>query len=159
LRSAAQQRVVDTSYNFINGYLSQGNFLANSTMNRGMIVVLPDSVNFTFANSLTPGSGCPLYPTGDKSALAGIFQASFDPAVAKRLNAMLDGLQLNSTDIGPMMDLCGFQTVINGNDEFCRVFNGTLTLSFSVDSFLTDRISEDEWLNYEYHHDLNYYYG
>jgi acid phosphatase len=90
-----------------------------------MIVTLPDSVNFTFANSLTPGSGCPLYPTGDKSALANTFRASYQPAVAQRLNTMLDGLELNSTDIGPMMDLCGFQTVINGNKEFCNIFIGT----------------------------------
>jgi acid phosphatase len=125
-RAASQQRVVDTSFYFLNGYLSQGNFLANTTSNRGMIITLPDSVNFTFANSLTPGNGCPLFETGDRSALANTFRASYQSAVAERLNTMLDGLVLNSTDIGPMMDLCGFQTVINGNDEFCHVFNRKL---------------------------------
>jgi acid phosphatase len=93
-------------------------------LNRGTIITLPDSVNFTFANSLTPGNGCPLYPTGDKSALATTFRASYQPAIAQRLNTMLDGLELNATDIGPMMDLCGFQTVINGNTEFCGIFTG-----------------------------------
>jgi hypothetical protein len=131
-RAASQQRVIDTSLHFLNGYLSQGNFLHNTTLNRGMIVTLPDSVNFTFANSLTPGNGCPLFETGDKSALAGTFRASYQRGVAKRLNKMLDGLQLNSTDVGPMMDLCGFQTVINGNQEFCSVFERMSKSSTSI---------------------------
>jgi acid phosphatase len=108
------------SFYFLDGYLSQGNFYGNKTLNRGMIVALPGSVNFTFVNSLTPGNGCPLFASGG-SPLANTFRASFQPVVADRLNAMLDGLKLNATDIGTMMDLCGFETVINGNEEFCSI--------------------------------------
>ncbi|KAG6846280.1 hypothetical protein H0H93_014883 [Arthromyces matolae] len=40
-----------------------------------------------------------------------------------------------------MQDLCGFQAEVSGDTRFCDVF------------------TESEWLEYEYAHDLNYYYG
>ncbi|KAJ7074127.1 phosphoglycerate mutase-like protein [Mycena amicta] len=139
--SAGQQRVVDTATFFARGYVSQGNYLTEPSANRADLIVLPDSVNYTFANSLTPSSGCPLYSTGDTSSVASTFRASYQGKIADRLNTFLDGLTLNSTDIGIMQDLCGFQTEVNGDSRFCDVFQ------------------EDEWLDYEYAHDLNYYYG
>ncbi|EIN09821.1 phosphoglycerate mutase-like protein [Punctularia strigosozonata HHB-11173 SS5] len=139
--SAGQQRVIDTANYFVQGYLSQGNYLSNTSENRGTIISLPDSVNYTFANSLTPSSACPSYSSGDRSAVATTFRANYQPSIAKRLNKFLDGLTLNSTSIGPMQDLCGFQTEVNGDSRFCDVFE------------------ESEWLDYEYAHDLNYYYG
>ncbi|KAF7295439.1 Phosphoglycerate mutase-like protein [Mycena indigotica] len=139
--SAGQQRVVDTATFFGRGYLSQGNYLTQPSSNRAHVFVLPDSVNYTFANSLTPSSGCPLYPTGDTSAVAGTFRAAYQGQIAARLNKFLEGLTLTASDIGVMQDLCGFQTEIDGDSRFCDVFE------------------EDEWLLYEYAHDLNYYYG
>ncbi|KAI0067654.1 phosphoglycerate mutase-like protein [Artomyces pyxidatus] len=139
--SASEQRVLATASHFLRGYLSQGNYAILDGENRGTIVSLPDSVNFTFANSLTPTTSCPTFPTGDTSSRASTFRAAFQPAVADRLNRFLDGLALNATDIGVMQDLCGFQTEISGNSQFCDVFEPS------------------EWLNYEYAHDLNYYYG
>ncbi|TDL27711.1 phosphoglycerate mutase-like protein [Rickenella mellea] len=139
--AASQQRVLDTASYFLHGYLSQGNYLTNTSLNRGTTISLPDSVNFTFANSLTSSNSCPLYPTGDKSALANTFRATYQSNIAKRLNHFLNGLTLNATDIGPMQDLCGFQTEVNGDSRFCDVFQTS------------------EWLDYEYAHDLNYYYG
>ncbi|KAF7311381.1 Phosphoglycerate mutase-like protein [Mycena kentingensis (nom. inval.)] len=139
--SAGQQRCVDTATFFARGYLSQGNYLSEPSANRANIIVLPDSVNYTFANSLTPSAGCPQYASGDTSSVAGTFRLSYQPRIAARLNKFLDGLQLNATDIGVMMDLCGFQTAVNGDTRFCGLFE------------------ESEWRLYEYAHDLNYYYG
>ncbi|KAJ7085762.1 phosphoglycerate mutase-like protein [Mycena belliarum] len=140
--SAAQQRVLDTATFFARGYLAQGNYLAAPSSNRGSIITLPDSVNYTFANSLTPSTGCPLYKTGDTGASsADAFRATYQNATANRLNTFLDGLALNASDIGAMQDLCGFQAEINGDTRFCDVFE------------------DSEWLDYEYAHDLNYYYG
>ncbi|KAJ7632915.1 phosphoglycerate mutase-like protein [Roridomyces roridus] len=140
--SASQQRVVDTATYFTRGYLSQGNYLTGPNENRGTIISLPDSVNFTFANSLTPSAACPLYPTGDTSGIATTtFRATFQNNIAARLNKFLKGLTLNATDIGVMQDLCGFQAEINGDTRFCDVFE------------------DSEWLDYEYADDLNYYYG
>ncbi|CDO77556.1 hypothetical protein BN946_scf184912.g55 [Trametes cinnabarina] len=102
---------------------------------------MPDSVNCTFADSLTPSTGCPAYGGGDSSFKAQDFRAAYQPAVADRLNQYLEGLTLNSSDIGVMQDLCGFQAEIDGDTRFCDIF------------------TETEWKDYEYAHDLNYYYG
>ncbi|KXN92492.1 Acid phosphatase PHO1 [Leucoagaricus sp. SymC.cos] len=140
--SAAQQRVLDTASYFLRGYLSQGNYLSATSLNRGSIVSLPDSVNFTFADSLTSSSGCPNYNLGNNgSAQSDAFRSTFQNNIAKRLNRFLNGLALDGTDIGVMQDLCGFQVEINGDTRFCNVFE------------------DSEWLDYEYAHDLNYYYG
>ncbi|KAJ6624504.1 phosphoglycerate mutase-like protein [Mycena sp. CBHHK59/15] len=140
--SAGQQRVLDTATYFTRGYLSQGNYLTAPSSNRGTIISLPDSVNYTFANSLTPSSGCPNYSSGDRgSATSTAYRATYQNTTAKRLNQYLDGLTLDATDIGVMQDLCGFQAEVDGDTRFCDVFE------------------ESEWLDYEYAHDLNYYYG
>lgn len=140
--SAGQQRCVDTATYFLRGYLSQGNYLDSPSNNRGHVIVLPDSVNFTFANSLTPSAACSSYSSGDKGgATSSAYRATYQNGIAMRLNKDLRGLTLNATDIGVMQDLCGFLDEVNGDTRFCPVFE------------------ESEWLNYEYAHDLNYYYG
>lgn len=124
-RSAAQQRVLDTATFFTRGYLSQGNYLTAPSSNRGTIISLADSVNFTFADSLTPSTGCPLYSTGDTgSASATVFRATYQDKIAARLNKFLDGLTLTASDIGVMQDLCGFQAEVDGDTRFCDVFEG-----------------------------------
>ncbi|TBU31476.1 phosphoglycerate mutase-like protein [Dichomitus squalens] len=139
--SAGQQRVVDTATYFTLGYLSQGNYLSAQNENRGHVVTMPDSVNFTFADSLTPSAACPAYSSGDTSVKATVFRRTNQGNIAKRLNQFLDGLTLNATDIGVMQDLCGFQAEVSGDTRFCDIFQ------------------DSEWLDYEYAHDLNYYYG
>ncbi|KAI0635070.1 phosphoglycerate mutase-like protein [Trametes polyzona] len=139
--AAGQQRVVDTAAYFLQGYLSQGNYLAAPSESRGTIVSMPDSVNYTFADSLTPSNGCPRYKSGDSSFRASDFRATYQEKVASRINRYLDGLTLNSSDVGVMQDLCGFQAEVNGDTRFCDLF------------------TEEEWKDYEYAHDLNYYYG
>ncbi|KAI0084804.1 phosphoglycerate mutase-like protein [Irpex rosettiformis] len=139
--SAGQQRVVDTATYFLRGYLSQGNYLNSTSSNRGTIFTLPDSVNFTGADSLTPSTSCPNYSGNDGSIKSGAFRTTYQPDIAKRLNKMLKGLALDETDVGVMQDLCGFSFVIDGDRRFCDIF------------------TEKEWLDYEYAHDLNYYYG
>ena len=123
-RSAGQQRVVDTATYFTLGYLSQGNYLSTLSANRGQIVTMPDSVNFTFADSLTPSTGCPLYSQGDTSAKATTFRGTYQGNIATRLNKFLDGLALDATGISVMQDLCGFQAEIDGDTRFCDIFDG-----------------------------------
>ncbi|KAF9464155.1 phosphoglycerate mutase-like protein [Collybia nuda] len=140
--AAAQQRVFDTASYFLRGYLSQGNYLNNPQLNRGSIISLPDSVNDTFANSLTPSSSCPTYNAGNTGSITSdLFRSTYQDGIARRLNKFLVGLTLTASDIGIMQDLCGFSAEINGDTRFCDIFE------------------EEEWLDYEYAHDLNYYYG
>ena len=116
--------MLDTASYFLRGYLSQGNYLGNTTANRGSTISLPDSVNYTYANSLTPSSSCKLYSSGDKSSYATSYRANYRPAVATRLNRWLNGLVLDASDVGVMQDLCGFQTALNGDSRFCDIFEG-----------------------------------
>lgn len=88
---------------------------------------MPDSVNFTFADSLTSSNGCPSYASGSNgTAQSNAFRATYQVAIADRLNVFLDGLVLNATDIGVMQDLCGFQAEVNGDTRFCDVFEREL---------------------------------
>lgn len=160
VRSASQQRVFDTASYFLRGYLSQGNYLTAPGFNRGTIISLPDSVNYTFANSLTPSASCPAYPSGNTgSAKSTAYRASYQTRIAERLNKFLDGLTLVASDIGVMQDLCGFSTEINGDTRFCDIFEGRSIFFLLVFSMVTRVDTEPEWLDYEYAHDLNYYYG
>ncbi|KAJ3729666.1 histidine phosphatase superfamily [Lentinula raphanica] len=151
--TAGQQRVVDTATYFLRGYLSDGNYLSDPSLNRGHLVILPDSLtaeqainatNGTFADSLTPSASCPPYAilSNNGSQAASTFRDTYQNKTAARLNAFLHGnLSLDATDIGVMQDLCGFGFEISGDRRFCDIFTDT------------------EWLHYEYADDLNYYYG
>ncbi len=123
-RSAGQQRCVDTTTYFLRGYLSQGNYINDTDSNRGHIVTLPDSVNDTFADSLTTSASCPAYAKADNgTAISSAYRALYQSTVADRLNQFLEGdLVLDETDVGVMGDLCGFLYEVSGDRRFCDVF-------------------------------------
>ncbi|KZO96059.1 phosphoglycerate mutase-like protein [Calocera viscosa TUFC12733] len=142
--SAAQERVLATAANFLRGYLAQGSYVNNATLNRGAIVSMPDSVNWTSADSLTFTNGCPNYSNGDQSGpMKAVWSNLWQPRVAARLNSLYVQGELNFTasDVSVMGDLCGFSAEVDGDTRFC------------------DILTPDEWLDYEYGNDLNYYYG
>ncbi|KAJ4466269.1 phosphoglycerate mutase-like protein [Lentinula aciculospora] len=151
--SAGEQRVVDTTTYFLRGYLSDGNYLSDPSLNRGHLIILPDSLtadqalnatNGTFADSLTPSASCPPYAvfSNNGSIAASTFRATYQNRTAARINTFLQGnLTFDATDVGVMQDLCGFGFEIGGDKRFCDIF------------------TDEEWLDYEYAADLNYYYG
>lgn len=127
-RAADQQRSVDTATYFVRGYLSQGNYLNSTSLNRGIVITLPDSPkNTTFADSLTTSASCPAYagPAQLGTTNSNLFRATYQNRTAARLNSFLDGLVLNATDIGVMQDLCGFGWEVSGEKRFCRIFTRT----------------------------------
>lgn len=134
--AASQQRCVDTAQWFLQGYLSPGHYNVESL---GKIVKMADSVNYTFANSLTATNSCPRYVTNE--TFADNYRTSYRSAITSRLNQYIRGYELTEADIGAMMDLCGFQTEIAGSSPFCDVFTAS------------------EWKDFEYAMDLQYYYG
>lgn len=80
---------------------------------------MADSIKYTYANSLTATNGCSNFAEND--TLASTYRSAYQPAIATRLNKYLDGLVLTATDIGPMMDLCGYQSEILGYSPFCDI--------------------------------------
>ncbi|KAL0578349.1 hypothetical protein V5O48_003664 [Marasmius crinis-equi] len=142
--AASSQRDVDSATYFLRGYLSQGNYLSDPTLNRGNVISLVDSSSGSpYADSLTPFASCPAFAPFDLSGIniSESFAATYQTGVAQRLNTLLDGLHLNQTDISVMQDLCGFAFEIDGDNRFCDVFE------------------ESEWLDFEYAYDLLYYYS
>ncbi|TCD67470.1 hypothetical protein EIP91_012331 [Steccherinum ochraceum] len=142
--AANQQRSVDTATYFTRGYLSQGNYLNNTNLNRGTVITLADSPSDSgFADTVTPSASCPAYagPSAAGGNNSNLFRTTYQNATAARLNFYLDGLVLNATDVGVMQDLCAWSSEISGDLRFCKAF------------------TPDEWRNYEYAADLNYYYG
>ncbi|PSS37522.1 hypothetical protein PHLCEN_2v636 [Hermanssonia centrifuga] len=125
--TAGQQRVIDTATHFLRGYLSQGDYLSAPEFNRGNLVILPDSVNTTGADSLTASAACPAYSGNDGTSKSNAFRATYQNGIANRLNRFLDGIVLDATDIGVMQDLCGFSFVINGDRRFCDIFQGSVS--------------------------------
>ncbi|TCD65160.1 hypothetical protein EIP91_003016 [Steccherinum ochraceum] len=139
-----QQRVVDTATYFTRGYMSQGNYLNDTNLNRATVITIVDaSSDAPWADSLTPSNSCPAYqePMTAGGNNSNIFRTTFQNTTANRLNFFLDGLTLNATDVGVMMDLCAWSWEIDGDLDFCRAFEA------------------DEWRDYEYAADLSYYYG
>ena len=161
-RTADQQRVVDTATYFARGYMSQGGYLNNTNMNRIAVVSLVDSAtNSTWADSLTPSSCCPAYAnySGNGGTFSTMFRNTYLNKTADRLNVFLDGLVLNSSDISVAMDLCGFGWEVNSGKQWCSVFLRKYTTLLSEEGSKLSVYVADEWMNYEYAHDLNYYYG
>lgn len=90
----------------------------------GKIIALPDSVKYTYSNSLTPSAACPNYAKGSNSTIVNNFRASYRSGQVERLNRYLNGLVLDQNDVGIMGDLCGFLGALNGDTRFCDVFTG-----------------------------------
>lgn len=101
-----------------------------------MITIFPDSVNYTFTESLTPSAACPIYATyANGSAQSAYYKTLYQQQIADRLNTFIDGnLTIVPSDVGTMQDLCGYGYVINGDKRFCDLFTGAFTFfSFGCD--------------------------
>ena len=93
---------------------------------------MPDSVNTTGADSLTASAACPNYSPAAAGGgnFSSAFRAMYQPGIAARLNTMLDGLTLNTTDVGVMQDLCGWSVHINGDRRFCNIFTREFIVAY-----------------------------
>lgn len=132
--SAGQERVINSAQSFAQGFVGL-NWTRLATL-----YIQPDSVNYTFANSLTASAACPAYSNN-----GGVYQTNYEnevlPQVVKRLQPFVPGYNLTQSDVQNFQYLCGYEAEMTGNLEFCNVF------------------TEQEWYEYEYGWDLNYFYG
>lgn len=141
--SAGEQRVIDTTTYFLRGYLSAGNYLSDPSLNRGNLIILPDSLtaaqaanstNGSFADSLTPSASCPPYNifSANGSTTSNTFRATYQNQTAERINKFIlqGNLSFEASDIGVMQDLCGFGFEVGGDKRFCEIFTGTYAVIF-----------------------------
>lgn len=128
-------RVVDSARLFARGYLGP-----NAT-DVGKVYAINQTDPRSIANSLAPSDLCTNYrdaPGGNSTTWANVYL----PPIVERINGLLNGLELTSSDITNFPYLCGFETQITGRrSPWCDVF------------------TEEEIMQYEYAQDIRYYYG
>ncbi|KAF2671884.1 phosphoglycerate mutase-like protein [Microthyrium microscopicum] len=106
------------------------------------------------ADSLTPYSSCPAYSSSRGSEQSGIYQKIYTAPIIARFNAAAPAFNFTVDDIIGMQELCGYESVINGNVS-------TPGYAINADSpFCSlDLFTADEWLGFEYSNDLMYWHG
>ncbi|KAJ4982848.1 histidine acid phosphatase [Stagonosporopsis vannaccii] len=97
------------------------------------------------ADTLTPGRTCLANLVDAQEGkvkgyrLMGEYRASYLPAIAARL-ASQTGIDFSPQDVFSMQEMCGFETTVRGQSDWCNVF------------------TQDEFLAFEYARDLLHYY-
>ncbi|KAI0442357.1 histidine phosphatase superfamily [Xylaria telfairii] len=146
VRSAGQQRVVDSAVNWTQGFhhgrLADKNADFPDAYPYEMII-LPEEDGFN--NTLSPMT-CTAFREGPDTGneAQSIWVNTFVPPIAERVNKNLAGANLSNSDIIHLMDICPFETVANTDGHlspFCRLF------------------TQDEWHSFDYYQTLGKWYG
>ncbi|KAI1123754.1 histidine phosphatase superfamily [Nemania abortiva] len=146
VRSAGQQRVVDSAVNWTQGF-HQARLADKKAKFPDAYpyepVILPEEDGFN--NTLSPMT-CTAFEEGPDTGNAAqmIWVDTFVPAIAERVNKNLAGANLSNSDIIHLMDICPFETVANVDGHlspFCGLF------------------TKDEWHSFDYYQSLGKWYG
>ncbi|KAL0933207.1 phytase [Colletotrichum truncatum] len=146
IRSSGQSRVVASGLNWTEGFYGAKIIDGHNGPDGGLsgqIMVIPEEkgINNTLDHSL-----CTAFEQGNFSKVGDDAQVAwrqeFTAPIVTRLNANLPGVNFTPEDAVSFMQLCPFNTVVNGTQSrFCDLF----TL--------------DEWKDLEYYETLGKYYG
>ncbi|KAI0597873.1 histidine phosphatase superfamily [Biscogniauxia sp. FL1348] len=145
VRSAGQERVVESALNWTQGFhqarLSDKNSKSPDTYPYD-ILVIPEAS--TSNNTLSPDT-CTSFKEGTDygSEAQDIWAGVFTPKIAERVNKNLSGVNLTSQEIIYLMDLCPFNTVADTQGQlspFCSLF------------------TVEEWNDYDYYLSLGMWY-
>ncbi|KAI8305058.1 3-phytase A [Colletotrichum sp. SAR11_59] len=146
IRSSGQNRVVESGLNWTSGFfgakIQDGHNGPDGGIN-SQIMVIPEQEGF---NNTLDHSLCTAFESGNFSKVGDDAQVdwrnTFTAPIVSRLNTNLPGVNFTSEDAVSFMQLCPFNTVVNGTQsQFCDLF----TL--------------DEWRDLEYYETLGKYYG
>ncbi|KAJ0166764.1 3-phytase A [Colletotrichum tanaceti] len=146
IRSSGQTRVVESSLNWTQGFygskIADGHTGPDGGIS-GLVTIIPEEkgVNNTLDHGLcTAFEDGAFSKVGDEAQVP--WRDTFTPPIMARLNENLPGAGLTAADTISFMQLCPFNTVVDGKQsQFCDLF----TL--------------DEWKSLEYHETLGKYYG
>lgn len=131
--TASQERIVVTAVNVARG------FFGPKWAQNAAFIVLNETAEFGL-NSLTPVEGCP--------AFNGSYKEDYSPKYAeigleralKKFQANLPGVNATTSDITNLMNLCQYDLNVIGYSPWCEYF------------------SADDWVAFDYFHELDYYY-
>ena len=137
-RTESQDRMVKTAQNFAAGFFGVPEFLEQVNLE---IVVEATGFNDTGA----PYDTCKNSNVASRgqigsTAATNFAATAFAPTVSG-LQSYLTGVNLTTTDIVSMLQLCSYETVALGYSKFCSLF------------------TEDELKDYEYYYDIAFYYN
>ncbi|USW48704.1 Putative histidine phosphatase superfamily, clade-2, histidine acid phosphatase active [Septoria linicola] len=149
IRSASEDRVVESALNFTQGFHAAKTADVLSGLRDPAypypLVVISEAAGSN--NTLNHGL-CTAFENGPDSTIASNAQKTwantFVPAIQTRINNDLQGASLTVTEIIYLMDQCPFNTVASP--------------SGAISSFC-DLFTENEWHQYNYYQTLNKYYG
>ncbi|KAK1507675.1 histidine acid phosphatase [Colletotrichum tamarilloi] len=146
IRASGQNRVVESGLNWTEGFFGAKLADGHSGPDGGivsLITIIPEEkgVNNTLDHGLcTAFEDGAFSKVGDEAQVP--WREAFTPAITARLNENLPGANLTAEDTIAFMQLCPFNTVVNGTQSpFCDLF----TL--------------EEWKDLEYYETLGKYYG
>ena len=146
VRSSGQVRVVESAQNWTQGFhntlLADGKATAPKDFPYD-ILAIPEAagVNNTLNHAL-----CTAFETGIYSSVGDAAQAAwvnvFIPPILAEINQNLPGANLTAKDAISFLDLCPFNTVVDGAvSPFCHLF------------------TRDQWRQYDYYQALGKWYG
>ncbi|TID14216.1 Asperfuranone polyketide synthase [Venturia nashicola] len=143
VRSAGQQRVVESAYNWTLGYQQAVQEAKKSGKNVSTLAieVIPEGEEYNNTLSI---DNCPAFSSDLGDAAQNKWISIFVPNITARINNDLPSAKLNDSTTIYLMDLCAFDTVASptGNiSDFCYLFTDT------------------EWRDYDYYQSLGKYYG
>ncbi|VDB95974.1 unnamed protein product [Peniophora sp. CBMAI 1063] len=137
-RTTSEARMVDSALQFAAGFFGVQSY---QTSYHQLIQIEEDGFNSTLA----PYYDCPNSNLDDNGYLGYIKAAEwadvYAPPIIERLSGYLDGVNLTSTDIVAMQDLCAYESVALGYSSFCDLF------------------TQADWEAYEYWYDLAFWYS
>lgn len=146
IRSAGQDRVVESAMNWTQGFDKQHLQDDPSDKFTYPILTIPEETGVN--NSLNHGL-CTAFETGTYSTVSDAIQSQwlsiFAPPITARLNQNLPGANLTDKETTYLMDICAFETVASERGA---------TLSPLCTLFTTS-----EWADYDYFQSLGKWYG
>ncbi|RMD43564.1 hypothetical protein DV735_g1579, partial [Chaetothyriales sp. CBS 134920] len=148
VRAGAQTRVVESALNWTQGFHAARTAAGNADPDFPYSVLEiseEDGQNNTLNHAVcTNFEDDDQYYASINENAQETFAATFVPAILARLEADLPGVELTTTDVISLMELCPFNTVASDTgaiSPFCRLF------------------TEQEWHSYNYYQNVNKYYG
>ncbi|KAF9870376.1 phytase [Colletotrichum karsti] len=145
-RSSGQSRVIESGLNWTAGFfgakINDGHSGPNGGLN-SLLMIIPEETGY---NNTLDHSLCTAFESGSFSKVGDdaqfTWRETFTAPIVTRLNSNLPGVNFTPEDAISFMQLCPFNTVVNGTQsQFC------------------DLITLDEWKDLEYYETLGKYYG
>lgn len=137
-RTQSQDRMVKTALNFAAGFFGVPEYL--DQVNIEILVETPG-----LNNSGAPYEVCTNSNVANKgsigSTVANKFATAAFNSTISRLQSQVTGVNLTSSDIIAMLQLCSYETNGLGFSAFCNLF------------------TQQDFANYEYYYDLSFYYN